>query len=206
MAYSEFFKGGFSGKGFLDKGMDIIKFERSWPSIIDAFLDINKIEPKIRVPDILSRYVEYAVKVNMDTPNSPYNEIAMWVGIAKFADMILWKSSNPYDWVTARIKEYLIETFNPFKILPNTGNSGKHARSNIVKSLVCSTCRKNALVAKKLETEDSDKESCLGNTCSTSNHKKAIAESSMRSKLPMYCAVLSGFWYFAMLVFENLWL
>lgn len=123
MAYSEFFKGGLSGKGFLDKGTDTIKFERSWPSIVDAFLDIiNKIEPKIRVPDISSRYIEYAVKVNMDTPNSPYNEIAMLVGIAKFADMILWKSSDPYDWVTARIKEHLIENFNPFEILPFRGD------------------------------------------------------------------------------------
>ena len=52
----------------------------------------------------------------MDTPNSPYNEMAMWVGVAKFADMILWKSSDPYNWVTARIKEHLIENFNPFEI------------------------------------------------------------------------------------------
>jgi hypothetical protein len=118
MAYSEFFKGGFSGKGFLDKGMDTIKFERSWPSIIDAFLDINKIEPKIRVLDISSRYVEYAVKVNMDTPNSPYNEIAMWVGIAKFADMILWKSSNPYDWVTARNQRTSDRDLQPFQDSP----------------------------------------------------------------------------------------
>jgi hypothetical protein len=74
------------------------------------------------VPDISSRYIDYVVKVNMDTPNSPYNEMAMWVGIVKFADVILWKSSDPYNWVTARIKEHLIETFNPFEVLPYRGD------------------------------------------------------------------------------------